>query len=67
LDVKEIVSGEFGCYDRFLCPAFDQLTYRESLKDIETCPNSHHEKFYHGGFFFGGRSIFAFGMRRPLW
>ena len=34
----------FLCYDQFLCIAFAQLTYRESLRDIETCLNSHHEK-----------------------
>lgn len=27
----------FSCWDQFLCMAFAQLTYRESLKDIETC------------------------------
>ena len=40
----------FSCYDQFLCLAFAQLTYRESLRDIETCLNSHHEKLYHIGF-----------------
>jgi len=40
----------FFCYDQFLCLAFAQLTYRESLKDIETCLNSQHEKLYHIGF-----------------
>ena len=40
----------FPCYDQFLCMAFAQLTYRESLRDIETCLNSHHEKLYHIGF-----------------
>ncbi len=41
---------KFPCYDQFLCLAFAQLTYRESLRDIETCLNSHHEKLYHIGF-----------------
>jgi hypothetical protein len=41
---------KFPCYDQFLCIAYDQLTYRESLRDIETCLNSHHEKLYHIGF-----------------
>ena len=27
----------FSCLDQFLCLAFAQLTYRESLRDIETC------------------------------
>ena len=40
----------FPCYDQFLCLAYAQLTYRESLRDIETCLNSHHEKLYHIGF-----------------
>ena len=40
----------FSCYDQFLCLAFSQLTYRESLRDIEICLNSHHEKLYHIGF-----------------
>ena len=37
----------FPCYDQFFCLAYAQLTYRESLRDIETCLNSHHEKLYH--------------------
>ena len=40
----------FPCYDQLLCLAFAQLTYRESLRDVETCLNSHHEKLYHIGF-----------------
>ncbi|MHB8771308.1 MAG: IS4 family transposase [Syntrophales bacterium] len=40
----------FPCYDQFLCLAFAQVTYRESLRDIETCLNSHREKLYHVGF-----------------
>lgn len=27
----------FSCWDQFLSMAFTQLTYRESLRDIETC------------------------------
>jgi len=41
---------KFSCYDQFLCLSFAQITYRESLRDIETCLNSHHEKLYHIGF-----------------
>jgi len=41
---------KFSCYDQFLCLAFAQITYRESLRDIETCLNSHHKKLYHIGF-----------------
>lgn len=40
----------FSCYDRFLCMAFAQLTYRESLRDIETCLRAVHKKLYHAGF-----------------
>ena len=28
---------KFSCLDQFLCMAFAQLTYRESLRDIQTC------------------------------
>ena len=28
---------DFSCWDQFLCLAFAQLTYRESLRDIEAC------------------------------
>ena len=40
----------FSCWDQFLCMAFAQLTYRESLRDIVTCLNSHRPKLYHMGF-----------------
>ena len=43
----------FSCWDQFLSMAFAQLTYRESLRDIETCLRSMHGKLYHMGF--GGR------------
>lgn len=39
----------FSCWNQFLCMAFAQLTYRESLRDIETCLNSHRQKLYHVG------------------
>ena len=39
----------FSCYDQFLCMAFAQLTYRESLRDIESCLRVMHEKLYHMG------------------
>lgn len=41
---------KFTCYDQFLCLAYAQISGRESLRDIETCLNSHHEKLYHIGF-----------------
>jgi transposase len=39
----------FSCWDQLLCLAFAQLTYRESLRDIETCLRSNSEKLYHMG------------------
>jgi hypothetical protein len=40
----------FTCRDQFLCMAFAQLTFRESLRDIETCLRSVQPKLYHAGF-----------------
>jgi hypothetical protein len=40
----------FSCLDQFLCMAFAQLTYRESLRDIETCLRTMKSKLYHAGF-----------------
>jgi len=40
----------FSCLDQFLCMAFAQLTYRESLRDIETCLRAMEPKLYHAGF-----------------
>jgi hypothetical protein len=39
----------FTCHDQLLCMAFAQLTYRESLRDIECCLRAMHEKLYHMG------------------
>ena len=39
----------FSCWDQFLCMAFAQLTYRESLRDIETCLRALQNKLYHMG------------------
>ena len=39
----------FSCLDQFLCMSFAQMTYRESLRDIETCLRSMHSKLYHMG------------------
>ena len=39
----------FTCYNQFLCMAFAQLTYRESLRDIECCLRGMREKLYHMG------------------
>jgi transposase len=39
----------FSCWDQFLCLAFAQLTYRESLLDNETCLRAAGENLYHIG------------------
>ena len=39
----------FSCMDQFLCMAFAQLTYRESLRDIEVCLRGNQTKLYHMG------------------
>lgn len=39
----------FSCKDQFLWMAFAQLTFRESLRDIEACLRSQSEKLYHRG------------------
>jgi hypothetical protein len=40
---------EFTCLDQYLCMAFAQLTYRESLRDIEACLRAQKNKLYHMG------------------
>lgn len=39
----------FSCWDQFLCMFFGQLTYRDSLADIETCLRSRQAQLYHLG------------------
>jgi hypothetical protein len=39
----------FTCLDQFLCMAFAQMTFRESLRDIETCLRAMRPKLYHMG------------------
>lgn len=41
---------DFSCWDQYLTMAFAQLTYRESLRDIEACLRSLQGKLYHMGF-----------------
>ena len=41
---------ELSCWDQYLAMAFAQLTYRESLRDIEACLGSLQGKLYHLGF-----------------
>src|SRR6201998_3811638 len=40
----------FSCWDQYLSMAFAQLTYRESLRDIEACLRAVGGKLYHMGF-----------------
>ncbi len=39
----------FSCWNQFLCMAFGQLTFRESLRDVETCLGSRPDQLYHLG------------------
>jgi hypothetical protein len=39
----------FSCLDQFLCMAFAQMTFRESLRDIQACLRSKQNKLYHMG------------------
>ena len=39
----------FTCWEQFLCMSFAQLTYRESLRDIEACLRATQKKLYHMG------------------
>ena len=40
---------EFSCLDQYYCMAFAQITYRESLRDIEACLRAQQGKLYHMG------------------
>ena len=40
----------FSCFDQYLTMAFAQLTYRDSLRDVETCLRALEEKLYRCGF-----------------
>jgi len=39
----------FSCWDQFLCMAFAQLTFRESLRDIQACLRATPSRLYHAG------------------
>jgi hypothetical protein len=45
----EVRVRSFTCLDQFLCMAFAQLTFRESLREIEACLRAHTVKLYHMG------------------
>ncbi len=58
----------FSCHDQFLCMAFAQLTYRESLRDIETCLRSLGSRLYHAGIRGGiSRSTLADANEKRDW
>ena len=64
----------FSCRDQFLSMAFAQLTFRESLRDIETCLKSIQHKLYHSGFRstvarirWPGPTRNATGASTPIW
>jgi hypothetical protein len=42
-------ASRFSCWDQYLCMAFAQLTYRESLRDIEACLRAVQSRLYHVG------------------
>ena len=46
----EYWAKSFSTFDQFLCLTYAQMAGRESLRDIQTCLNSHKEKLYHIGF-----------------
>ena len=59
---------DFSCRDQFLAMAFAQLTYRESLRDIEICLRSVQPKLYHMGFRGRiARSTLAGANRKRAW
>ena len=58
----------FSCLDQFLAMAFAQLTYRESLRDIEACLRAQSSKLYHMGLRGSvSRSVLADANERRDW
>jgi hypothetical protein len=58
----------FSHLDQYLCMVFAQLTYRESLRDIETCLRAHAAKLYHLGIRGGiARSTLADANEKRNW
>src|SRR5271166_3193872 len=47
---RQLQSQSVSCWDQFLCMAFAQLTFRESLRDIEDCLSARSDQLYHLGF-----------------
>jgi hypothetical protein len=59
---------KFSHLDQFLCMAFAQLTFRESLRDIETCLRANRSKLYHFGIRGGiARSTLADANEKRDW
>ena len=59
---------KFSHLDQFLCMAFAQLTFRESLRDIETCLRANASKLYHFGIRGGiARSTLADANEKRDW
>ncbi len=48
-DDGDYKASRFSCWDQFLCMAFAQRTYRESLRDIEACLRAVQSRLYHVG------------------
>ena len=58
----------FSCWNQFLCMAFGQLPFRESLRDVETCLRSRHDQLYHLGIRGEvSRSVLADANRQRDW
>jgi hypothetical protein len=58
----------FSCVDQYLCMVFAQLTYRESLRDIEACLRAQRHKLYHMGIHASvARSTLAEANERRDW
>lgn len=58
----------FSCWNQFLCMAFGQLTFRESLRDVETCLRSRTNQLYHLGIRGEvSRSVLADANRQRDW
>ena len=58
----------FSCWNQFLCMAFGQLTFRESLRDVETCLRSRPNQLYHLGIHGEvSRSVLADANRERDW
>jgi hypothetical protein len=55
-DMPAARSDAFSPWDHFLTLSFAQMTFRESLRDIEACLNAQAGLAYHMGFLISGHS-----------